>query len=604
MKFVNIEMFFLVWTIPLFLLIYIYGDRKRKRILSRFASAKGLEAIIPQRGSRRRHFKAAFILTALFFIIAALAGPQYGYRWQETERRGVDIVLALDCSKSMLAKDIKPSRLDRAKREVYDLLSMMEGDRIGLVAFAGTAFLQCPLTLDYEAFHLFLNTLTPDYLPVGGTDLNQAIETALSAFDEKAGTEKAIILITDGESTGDDKPVKAAQKLQKNGVRLFCIGVGSDNGVPVPEGSGKFKKDKAGKIILSRLDEEVLKKIAVLTNGTYVRSMAGDMDLDAIYKNEIRGKMEQAALESGKKQVWENRYQWLLALAIAALLADIFLTPVRRKSFFAGLSAMIFFTITSLTAVPYAHAADNAMQQGRKSYEKGEYEKAVKYFIDAQLEDPDNPKIAYNLGTAYYKNEEFDVAAESFGQALNSDDPELKKNAHYNFGNTCFRLNKYEEAIKHYESAITIDPADERAKQNIEFVKKVIEQKKKEEEQKKDQDQNDDKNDKKEDKKDDDKKEGDQKDSKDKNDQEEKDKKSEKDKEENSEEKDGEKSKKEDGDPSEEEKKNMAEENQAEDGKVDPDKIKQAERMLNRLEDKPGKALMMKYRQRNVEKDW
>ncbi|MEJ2653853.1 MAG: VWA domain-containing protein, partial [Acidihalobacter sp.] len=174
--------------------------------------------------------------------------------WQKIERRGVDIVIALDCSRSMLATDIQPDRLSRAKREIYDLLAMLEGDRVGLVAFSGTAFLQCPLTIDYQAFNLFLEVLTPDYLPVGGTDLAAALRTAQGAFDPKAASEKAVILITDGENTGPDDPLQAARDAQKAGIKLFCIGVGSNDGVPVPAAEGGFKKDAAGRIVMSHLD--------------------------------------------------------------------------------------------------------------------------------------------------------------------------------------------------------------------------------------------------------------------------------------------------------------------------------------------------------------
>jgi len=272
MKFFRLEMLFLIWTVPVLLIVFIYGIKKRSKILSGFAAAKGLAAIAPQACTRRRWIKAILILGALFFMAIALAGPQYGYKWKETERKGIDIIIALDCSQSMLAVDVQPTRLDRAKREVFDLLNMLEGDRVGLVAFAGTAFLQCPLTLDYEAFQLFLNVLSPDFLPVGGTDIPAALETAFSGFNHKDNSEKAVILITDGESTTGD-PMPIAAQAKDAGVKLFCIGVGKEDGVPVPDRQGGFKKDLSGKIVMTRLDEESLKKMAVLTGGTYVRSV-------------------------------------------------------------------------------------------------------------------------------------------------------------------------------------------------------------------------------------------------------------------------------------------------------------------------------------------
>lgn len=325
MKFANIEMLFLIWAVPIIFLVFLYGNRKRKKILERFSVPESLDGITPCVSPQRRKLKTALFLTVFLLVAIALSGPQYGYRWQEIERKGVDIFIAIDCSKSMLATDIKPSRLERAKFEVFDLLSMLEGDRVGLVAFAGNAFVQCPLTLDYEAFNLFMNVLTPEYLPVGGTNISGAIDAALEGFSQNETSEKAIIIITDGESTGGD-PVEAAKKAKEKGVKIFCIGVGKKDGIPVPDKDGGFKKDKNGKIILTKIDEDTLKKIAILTGGNYVRSVAGDMDLETIYRKNIRGEMEQATLTSGKKKVWEDRFQWFLGFAII-LMIIILLVP-------------------------------------------------------------------------------------------------------------------------------------------------------------------------------------------------------------------------------------------------------------------------------------
>ncbi len=249
MRFFDPQMLFAIWIAPLLGLVLIHGMLRRKRLLERFASAKGLLAIAPGAGPARRWIKGGLMLGVLVFLSLALAGPQYGFRWQEIEQRGVDLILALDCSRSMTATDIKPTRLDRAKREIYDLLNRLQGDRVGLVAFSGTAFLQCPLTLDYSGFHIFLDALTPDFLPVGGTDIPDALRTAQAAFDPKANTDKAVILITDGENTGTDDPVGGAQELQKAGIKLFCIGVGAEEGVPIPAPGGGFQKDSKGDII-------------------------------------------------------------------------------------------------------------------------------------------------------------------------------------------------------------------------------------------------------------------------------------------------------------------------------------------------------------------
>ena len=387
MKFNQIEMLFLLWAIPVFFLVVVFGMKTRQNILARFASPKGLRAIAPDTNPGRRWIKAGLVLCSLLFICLALSGPQYGYLWQTIEQKGVDIIVAVDLSRSMLATDIQPTRLDRAKREIYDLLTMLKGDRMGLVAFAGTSFLQCPLTLDYEAFHIFLNTLTPDFLPIGGTDISGAVTVSLSAFDLKTASEKAIILITDGENTGENDPMEAAENARKAGVKLFCIGVGSNEGVPIPAETGGIKKDRSGNIILTRLDEETLKKMAILTGGTYIRSVAGSMDLDVIYTNEIRGKMEASTLSTDRKQIWEDRFQWVLAFAILAIGAELFVPVVRKKAAVLGMLFLLLYSVP-------VHA-ENPLGSGIDAYNRGEYDKALKLFIDAQLDQPDRPDILY-----------------------------------------------------------------------------------------------------------------------------------------------------------------------------------------------------------------
>ena len=282
MRFENPYLLNLLWLLFPVAGVLAYGIWKRKKILSAFADAGMLPAIIPGFAPGRRWVKTGMILLAAACFIVAITGPKAGYRWETVKQQGVDIMIALDCSKSMLAQDIKPNRLERAKREIVDLLRMAQSDRIGLVAFSGTAILKCPLTLDRDAFNIFLDVLEPGFLPMGGSNLSAAVETAYAGFEMDADTEKAIILITDGEHTQGDADA-AAQKMAEAGIKIFCIGVGDLQGAPIPDQAGGFVKDRSGNIVLSRVDETGLKRIADVTGGIYVRSVAGDMDLDVIY---------------------------------------------------------------------------------------------------------------------------------------------------------------------------------------------------------------------------------------------------------------------------------------------------------------------------------
>ena len=596
-------MLFFIWAVPVLFLVVVYGMRRRREIMRRFASAHSLSVIAPDTVGSRRWVKDSLLMGAVLFTAVALAGPRYGYRWQEIHQRGVDIIIALDCSRSMTVTDIQPTRLERAKREVFDLLAMLEGDRVGLVAFAGTAFLQCPLTLDYTAFNLFLNSLSPEYLPVGGTDITGALTTALDSFDSKSASDKAVILITDGENTGDGDPLKAAGMLKDKEIKLFCIGVGGSDGVPIPEPSGGFKKDRTGQIVLSRLDENTLKKMAVVTGGTYVRSVAGDMDLDAIYTDEIRRKMDAETLSSGRKQVWEDRFQWPLAVALLCLVAELAL-PVTRKTVVAPLVAALMLLPPSM-----AHANDT--RDGIGAYEKGDFEQALKHFTDAQLNAPDQAEMLYNVADAYYKTGNFDAAAEHYKQVLETDDAGLKRKALYNLGNADFRRGNAREAIRHYEAALAIAPDDRNTRENLEFVKKALEQ------QQKQQSQGG-------------QKEGDKDDQGQENKSESTDGQSSQSSEDKKQQQDGslenqpdgeqEQQRPEFGDEMDQQQAQQASRGNDAQNEEQPSAApqsaqpgepgeptgdpQQAERMLNRLQDQPGRALMPATGKHNVEKDW
>ena len=476
MKFVRIEMLFLIWSLPVLLIVILYGVRRRNRILDRFAQKKGRQLLAADVHTGRHRIKWALLLAGLLFLIFSMTGPQYGYQWREMKQAGVDIIIALDCSKSMLATDIAPTRLDRAKREVVDLLNMLQGDRVGLVAFAGTAFLQCPLTVDYQAFYLFLDTLTPGFLPVGGTDLAAAVDCAVNGFDFEDTTDKAVILITDGENTGED-PGKAVDLAKEKGIRIFTIGVGKETGVPVPTAEGGLVKDINGKIVVTRLDEKSLKEMALATGGRYVRSVAGDMDLETIYDKEIQQKMADTDIMSGKKQVWEDRFQWFLMVAIVLFAAEMLLprTSGRKTGLRTGVGLLLCLALlprqTALAESTYRMA-----EKGIAAYDRAEFETALKHFVDAQIQSPDAPETYFNIGNAYYKLNDYEAAANNYAQAANSQNKSLRQKALYNLGNARFRNQEIEAAIKAFESALTLNPDDTQARENLEFAKKALAQ--------------------------------------------------------------------------------------------------------------------------------
>jgi Ca-activated chloride channel family protein len=331
MRFANPHHIYLFLLLPAVALAILYGMSRKKKDMLRFASERMLDQILSGHSVRRRNIKTGMLIGALFFLILALLGPRWGFHWEEVKRRGVDIVIALDTSDSMLSQDVKPSRLERSKREVYDLIKMLKGDRVGLVVFSGDAFLQCPLTLDYGACLMFLDYINTDIVPQEGTNLESALRKAIGAFDDTERSSKAIILISDGGNLQGD-PIAAAREAKEKGMRIYTIGVGrEDEAVPIPLAGGGFKYDN-GLMVTTKLEDKVLQDIALAGEGVYVRSVTGDLDLESIYLDEINQKMEKHELETTRRKRWEERYQWPLFLAATLLLAEALIGERQRHA--------------------------------------------------------------------------------------------------------------------------------------------------------------------------------------------------------------------------------------------------------------------------------
>jgi len=446
---------------------------------------------------------------------------------------------------------------------------------------------------------------------VGGTNLGQAIEECYKGFEKESDTKKAIIIITDGESTTGDVEL-IARKMTKEDVKIFCIGVGDIAGAPIPDKEGGFIKDDRGNIILSKVDEKGLKKIADLTGGLYVRSVAGDMDLDMIYKDKILGTMERKTLTSGKKRVWENRFQWFLFPALILLLIELLLSTTKRTKPRKNLLSIAVF-VFALTlcwfnsSIVEAKTVSSSVKSGINAFDEQNYNQAKKHFIDAQLEDPENSKLYYNIGAAAYMNKEYDQAKTNFKHALESDDKNLRHDARYNLANTQYRLGNLEDAIKEYENILREFPEDTKTKENLEFVKKKKEEQKQEKSES-DKNQEDNKKDKRD--KDKDKEKSDKKQEKDQKENQNKEQDKEQNKDQNSNhknsqgkdrQKDNEKQQK-PSQPNQEKDKNREETDSQQ--RQQKQAARNMENMLNRLEDKPGKAMIPVLEKQYIEKDW
>jgi Ca-activated chloride channel family protein len=332
MQFGEPNYFWLLALVPVLALFLLWSFRARRQALERFAAQPLAQRLTDSVRPVARRWKAVLLVVVVLLTVVALAQPRWGFEWREVKRRGVDVIVLLDVSKSMLTEDMHPNRLTQAKYAVEDLLGKLRGDRIALVAFAGTAFLQCPLTIDYEAFRLTLKDADPSIIPRGGTNIGAAIRTALKAFEAGQGRDRAIVLITDGEETEGDA-VAATDEAAKMGVKSYAIGVGTTEGelIPVREDDKPldFLKDKEGKVVKSRLDENLLTQLALKTGGIYVHSAPGDFGMDAIYDKGI-AQLHRKEYETRLQKRFFERFQWPLGLALILLALESFVSD-RRK---------------------------------------------------------------------------------------------------------------------------------------------------------------------------------------------------------------------------------------------------------------------------------
>ena len=281
---------------------------------------------------KKQRMKTVVVLVSVLMIIIALIRPQWGFEWQEVKRSGLDILIAIDTSNSMLAEDVKPNRLERSKLAVKDLIKKLRGDRVGLIAFAGSAFLQCPLTVDYSGFMLSLDSIDVETIPKGGTSLTSAIKTALDSY-EGGKKHKILVIITDGEDH-EGNLVELAEKAKEKGIKIFTIGIGTKEGelIPVTDESGNvsFLKDKKGNVVKTRLDEATLQKIALNTGGSYVKATSTEFGLDLIYEEKL-SKMEKREIEDKMVKKYKERFQIPLFIALLLLCIEPFIRE-RKKS--------------------------------------------------------------------------------------------------------------------------------------------------------------------------------------------------------------------------------------------------------------------------------
>ncbi len=327
-RFARPEYLNLLFLIPVMFLVFLYFRQKRKKTLQEIGNIELLNDLMPNVSTIRPWVKFIVLMLALAFLISGLAQPEFGTKIDKSKKRGIELVIALDVSNSMLAQDIQPSRLERAKQAIDRLIDQLHNDRIGLIVFAGDAYTQLPITDDYASARLFLSSVRPSMIPIQGTNIGKAINLAASSFSPKADKNKALIVITDGENHEDDA-VDAAKDAAKQKIIIHTLGIGLPSGAPIQIGPGNFIRDKNGNVVISKLDENTLKEIAAAGKGLYIRANNSDIGLEALFDQINR--MEKKEMNSTVYSEYNEQYQYFIGFALFLLFIEFMILERKNK---------------------------------------------------------------------------------------------------------------------------------------------------------------------------------------------------------------------------------------------------------------------------------
>ncbi len=331
-QFENKFYFYALGLIPLFIIIFMLANIWRKKALKNYGDISVIQQLFPYVSKSKRFWKFILFSVAFAFLIVGIVNPQVGTKLEEVKRKGADLMICLDVSNSMKAEDLQPNRLEKAKQAISKLLDKLEGDRIGIIVFAGQAYVQLPITTDYSAGKLFLESINTDIIPTQGTDIGGAIDLAIESFGKDEGKNKAIIIITDGEDN-EAGAVKSAEAAAEKGIAIHTIGMGSAEGTPIPLYRGivreGFRKDKEGNTVVTKLNEQTLQEIASAGSGIYVRASNSDAGLNNVL--DAINKLEKRQFDSKMYSDYEDRFQWFVSAALLLLLIETFLSERKSK---------------------------------------------------------------------------------------------------------------------------------------------------------------------------------------------------------------------------------------------------------------------------------
>ena len=464
--------------IPVLALIRWWMMLRQRKRLRRFGDPQLVRQLMPDVSRFRPLVKFGLLLTALALLIVMLARPQMGTKISHEKRTGIETIIALDISNSMLAEDVSPSRLDRAKMMVENLVDHFTNDKIGLIVFAGEAYVQLPITSDFVSAKMFLSSIEPGLIETQGTDIAAAVNMATHSFTQEEGVGKAVIVITDGEDH-EGGAVEAAEDAKKRGMRVYVLGVGSTGGAPIPDPStGKYMFDETGNTVMSALNEDMCRQIAQAGGGAYIHVENGyaaqeqlNSELDKLSKKEISAEVYNS---------YDEYFVWFALAALLLLVLEVVLLERKNPLFknlhlFRSRKAAMLLVLVMVSVAAVAQADRKYVRQGNKLFRNGQYADAEVLYRKALAANQNNPQATYNLGNALLAQKKDSAAVEEFQKAAKLEtNPQRKYLAYHNIGVICQTRQMFKDAIAAYKEALRIYPHDDQTRYNLELCKRQM----------------------------------------------------------------------------------------------------------------------------------
>jgi len=464
LHFQYIEYFIALAAVPLMIFFYLQLLKWKKKTTKKIGDASLVNELTSDYSPKKFLTKFIFFIAAFTLCVIAVAGLVTPDGNQKINRKGTDLMIALDVSKSMLAQDIQPSRLERAKQLISTLINNSPDDRVGLVIFAGRAYLQMPLTIDHEAAKMYLSAASPDDVPTQGTVISDALRMSEASFDPNDKTFKSVLLISDGEDH-DDNAIKAAKDLGKEGIMVNTIGIGSPQGAPILDPTtGQYKKDDKGETVISKLNEKEMSEIAKAGNGIYQLYTNTDAVASNI-KHQLANIGKETSTSDSSYISFKQYFQYFLGVAFLFLLIEFFMSEKKKLKIKKVVALLICM---SFSFSSFSQDTKSDIILGNKAYKENNYNAAEKSYQDALKNSDSGVTASYNLGNVLYRKNNTEEAVKSYDNAIaNTKDNSVKQKAFYNKGVALQAAKKLPESISAYKDALILDPKDEDARQNL-----------------------------------------------------------------------------------------------------------------------------------------